>query len=245
MLAVIVNTFAIIISVIIGLILKKGLPKTLGDSMMKGLGLCVIIIGIKGAMSTSNVLIMIISVAIGLAIGEMTDLDSKVNNGTNKIIKLFAGRRKALQQTDTTSDLSSISHKLTEAFVTSCLIMNVGAMVIVGSLDAGLREDYSMLYTKSMLDFFSGIMLTAALGVGVMGSALFTLIFQGAIVLLAAFIAPFMSDLLISELSVTGSLLVLAIGTNMIGVTEFKVINYLPALIVVPFALKLIEYLHL
>lgn len=126
---------------------------------------------------------------------------------------------------------------IANAFVTSCLIMNVGAMVIVGSLVAGLAEDYTMLYTKSLLDFVSGIMLSAAMGIGVMGSAVFTLIFQGGIVLLAQYIAPFCSPLLIEELSHTGSLLILAIGLNMIGLTKFKVLNYVPALLVIPFAL--------
>ncbi len=244
MFAVIVNTIAIVLSVFIGLLLKKGLPKSLGESLMKGLGLCVIIIGIKGALETSNVLIMIISIAAGLAIGEGMDLDSKVNNGTQKLISKFSRSKNNKIEKDY-SDLQSISQKLTEAFVTSCLIMNVGAMVIVGSLDAGLKEDFSMLYTKSTLDFISGIMLTAAMGVGVMGSALFTLVFQGAVVLCATIISPYMSDILISELSVTGSVLIFAIGTNMIGITEFKVINYLPALIIVPFALKLVQILHL
>lgn len=94
-----------------------------------------------------------------------------------------------------------------------------------------------MLYTKSLLDFVSGIMLSAAIGIGVMGSAVFTLIFQGGIVLLAQYIAPFCSPLLIEELSHTGSLLILAIGLNMIGLTKFKVLNYVPALLVIPFAL--------
>ena len=123
---------------------------------------------------------------------------------------------------------------------TSCLIMNVGAMVIVGSLQAGLSHDYAMLYTKSLLDLVSGVMMAAAMGVGVMGSAAFTLVFQGSIVLLAQVIAPFMSEALIHELSCTGSLMILAIGFNMIGLTKFKVINFIPALLVVPLAVAIV-----
>ena len=91
--------------------------------------------------------------------------------------------------------------------------MNVGAMVIVGSLNAGLIADYNMLYTKSLLDFISGIMLTATMGIGVMGSAAFTLVFQGAIVLMAAYIAPYVSDLVIAELNTAGCLLIFALST--------------------------------
>ena len=121
--------------------------------------------------------------------------------------------------------------------------MNVGAMTIVGSLDAGLRGNFGMLYTKSLLDLISGIPMAAAMGVGVMGSALFTLVFQGSIVLLAEYVAPYLSETLIKELVSTGSLMILAIGFNMLGLTKLKVLNYLPGLLVVPLALKLMQAL--
>lgn len=170
-----------------------------------------------------HILILIVSVVIGILIGEWGDWDGHVNRWAEKVTVACTK----------SGDAAGIAN----AFVTSCLIMNVGAMVIVGSLAAGMAEDYTMLYTKSLLDFVSGIMLSAAMGIGVMGSAVFTLIFQGGIVLLAQYIAPFCSPLLIEELSHTGSLLILAIGLNMIGLTKFKVLNYVPALLVIPFAL--------
>lgn len=190
---------------------------------MQALGICTVLIGIQGAVSEKHVLLLIISVVIGVIIGEWGDWDGHVNRWAEKVTVACTK----------SGDAAGIAN----AFVTSCLIMNVGAMVIVGSLAAGLAEDYTMLYTKSLLDFVSGIMLSAAMGIGVMGSAFFTLIFQGGIVLLAQYIAPFCSPLLIEELSHTGSLLILAIGLNMIGLTKFKVLNYVPALLVIPFAL--------
>lgn len=190
---------------------------------MRALGICTVLIGIQGAVSEKHVLLLIISVVIGVIIGEWGDWDGHVNRWAEKVTVACTK----------SGDAAGIAN----AFVTSCLIMNVGAMVIVGSLAAGMAEDYTMLYTKSLLDFVSGIMLSAAMGIGVMGSAVFTLIFQGGIVLLAQYIAPFCSPLLIEELSHTGSLLILAIGLNMIGFTKFKVLNYVPALLVIPFAL--------
>ena len=190
---------------------------------MQALGICTVLIGIQGAVSEKHVLLLIISVVIGVIIGEWGDWDGHVNRWAEKVTVACTK----------SGDAAGIAN----AFVTSCLIMNVGAMVIVGSLAAGLAEDYTMLYTKSLLDFVSGIMLSAAMGIGVMGSAAFTLIFQGGIVLLAQYIAPFCSPLLIEELSHTGSLLILAVGLNMIGLTKFKVLNYVPALLVIPFAL--------
>ncbi|WP_317303699.1 DUF554 domain-containing protein [Allisonella histaminiformans] len=223
MFAVIVNTLAIAIASLIGLCLRRGMTRNITDAVMQALGICTVLIGIQGAVSEKHVLLLIISVVIGVIIGEWGDWDGHVNRWAEKVTVACTK----------SGDAAGIAN----AFVTSCLIMNVGAMVIVGSLAAGLAEDYTMLYTKSLLDFVSGIMLSAAMGIGVMGSAVFTLIFQGGIVLLAQYIAPFCSPLLIEELSHTGSLLILAIGLNMIGLTKFKVLNYVPALLVIPFAL--------
>ena len=217
MFAVIVNTLAIAIASLIGLCLRRGMTKNITDAVMQALGICTVLIGIQGAISEKHVLLLIISVVIGVIIGEWGDWDGHVNRWAEKVTVACTK----------SGDAAGIAN----AFVTSCLIMNVGALA------AGMAEDYTMLYTKSLLDFVSGIMLSAAMGIGVMGSAVFTLIFQGGIVLLAQYIAPFCSPLLIEELSHTGSLLILAIGLNMIGLTKFKVLNYVPALLVIPFAL--------
>ena len=222
MFAVIVNTLAIVAGSLLGLLLRRGLPERLTSALMQGLGLCTVMIGVQGAIQESNILVMIVSVVLGILIGEAVDADGHVNRFTERLLSRFSKGRGG-------------TGRLANAFVTSCLIMNVGAMVIVGSLDAGLRADYAMLYTKSLLDFISGIMMTAAMGIGVMGSAVFTLLFQGGIVLLAEFIAPFVSDYIVQEMACTGCLIILALGLNILELTKIKVINYLPALAAVPF----------
>ena len=121
--------------------------------------------------------------------------------------------------------------------------MNVGAMVIVGSLNAGLLEDFNMLYTKSLLDFISGIMLSAVMGAGVLGSAVFTLVFQGGIVIFAENLAPILSNDIINELNSVGSLIIIALGFNMTEITKFKVINYLPALVITPILMMIMRFL--
>lgn len=232
MFAVIVNTIAIIIGAFVGLLIKKGIPKEISGNILKALGVCTVIIGIQGAIQTSNILILILSIALGVFVGEFFNFEGKVNRFFQNLLgKIAKGE-------------NSVS-KITEAFITSCLIMNVGAMVIVGSLDAGLRENYSMLYTKSLLDLISGIMLAATMGAGVFGSAAFTLIFQGTIVLLSKYISPYMSEFLIGEISATGCAIILALGFNMIGITQFKVINYIPALLMVPLSIFIIALLPL
>ena len=231
MFAVIVNTITILIGASVGLLLRKGLPESVSDAMMKGLGLCTIFIGIQGMIEEEYILVLILSTIVGIVIGELLDVDGRINRAAERLTSRFSGKGKGE------------GAKIAQAFVTSCLIMNVGAMTIVGSLDAGLRGNFSMLYTKSLLDLISGIPMAAAMGVGVMGSALFTLVFQGGIVLLAEYIAPYLSETLIKELVCTGSLMILAIGFNMLGITKLKVLNYLPGLLVVPLALKLMQAL--
>jgi uncharacterized membrane protein YqgA involved in biofilm formation len=231
MFAVIVNTITILIDASVGLLLRKGLPESVSDAMMKGLGLCTIFIGIQGMIEEEYILVLILSTIVGIVIGELLDVDGHINRAAERLTSRFSGKGKGE------------GAKIAQAFVTSCLIMNVGAMTIVGSLDAGLRGNFSMLYTKSLLDLISGIPMAAAMCVGVMGSALFTLVFQGGIVLLAEYIAPYLSETLIKELVCTGSLMILAIGFNMLGITKLKVLNYLPGLLVVPLALKLMQAL--
>jgi uncharacterized membrane protein YqgA involved in biofilm formation len=131
---------------------------------MEALGLCTVVIGIQGTIVEKNILLLLVAVVIGVFIGKLCDLDGRINRAAARITAHFAGAGEA--------------DRMANAFVTSCLIMNVGAMVIVGSLNAGLRADFAMLYTKSLLDFVSGIMFTATMGIGVMGSAVFTFSFR-------------------------------------------------------------------
>lgn len=236
--AVFVNTIAIIIGTTIGLIVKKGISKELSDVIVKALGLCVIIIGIQGAIQETNALIMIISIIFGITIGELIKLDSHVNSGIDILATKFS--KKHDHETNKENN-DTTSSNLAEVIVSSSLIMSVGAMAIVGSLDAGLSADYALLYTKSLLDFITGIMLGASMGIGVYGSAVFTFVSQGIIVLLSGIVAPYLSDALILELSCTGSVMIVAIGLNMVNLTKFKVLNFVPAFLIVPFAYKLIK----
>ena len=231
MFAVFVNTMAIVFGTSVGLLFRRGIPKHLSDAVMQALGICTVVIGLQGAVEEKNVLTMILSCVIGVLIGEKMDWEGHVNRFTERLTSRYAGAGEGA--------------KIANAFVTSCLIMNVGAMVIVGSLNAGLSADYTLLYTKSLLDGVAGIVMGAAMGIGVMGSALFTLLFQGGIVLLAKELAPYLSPDVIAEVSCTGSLLILGIGLNMLGITKFKLLNYLPALAVVPLIVHLMRVLQL
>lgn len=214
------NTGTVILGSLIGLLFRKAIPKSLGATLMQALGLCTLFIGIQGAMKGQNTLIMILSVVIGTLIGTLLHLDDGLSTLGNRIENKFSKK-----DTDSPS--------IAQGFVTSSLVFCVGAMTIVGSLNAGLRGDNTMLYTKSLLDFVSSCVFASTLGFGVMLSSLFVLLFQGAIVLLAGVVAPlFTNDILINEMTCAGSVLIIGIGLNLIGVTKMKIMNMLPAMFI-------------
>ncbi len=219
MFGVLVNVATVIIGSTIGLVFRKMIPQHATDFVMKGIGLCTIYIGIDGALTGTNTLITIISIAVGALIGELADLDKHLNHFAGKLEERFKNK-----------DGSGPS--IAEGFVTASLVFCVGAMTIVGSLQAGLTGDHTMLITKATLDLVSSLIFAASLGIGVMLAAAFVLVFQGAIVLVAQAAAPFLTDYVIGEMTCVGSILIMALGMNIIGVTNFKVMNYLPAIFI-------------
>ena len=218
MLGVTVNAVAVIIGGLFGLLIKKGVPERFSDAIMKGLGLCVLYIAIDGALEGSNVLVLIISVAIGAVIGTLCKLDEGIHALGNKLEQKFkSGEGKST---------------FAEGFVTASLLFCVGAMTVVGSLDAGLTGDNSTLYTKALLDGIMSIVFASTLGVGVLFSAVFVFVFQGAIALLAGVIQPFLTDYSIAEMTCVGSVLMIAVATNMMNITKIKVMNLVPAILI-------------
>ena len=215
MLGVIVNTIAVLIGSTIGLFCKKGIPEKFSDAVMKGIALCTIYIGISGALKGEDTIVLILSVVIGAFIGTALDIDGFIEGIGEKLQGKFGGSR------------------IAEGFMTASLLFCIGAMTIVGSLNAGLGDN-EMLYTKSVLDFISSIMLTVSLGIGVMFSGAFVLVFQGAIALLASLLMPVLTTPLINEMICAGSLLIIGMGLNMLGATKIKVANYMPAIFLAP-----------
>ena len=224
----IVNTLTVVLGSCLGLMIKilagkvsgklmsKGseIGARLSDVLMNGIALCSLVIGISGAIKTKNALIMIISIAVGGIIGELLNLDAGINLLGNKLEERVKGKH----------------GRIAEGFVSASLLFCVGAMTIVGSLNSGISADHQMLYTKSVLDLVSSTVLAASLGIGVLFSSVFVFTFQGAITLLAQWIAPFLADSVITEMTAVGSLLIIGLGLNLLKMTNIKVMNYLPAM---------------
>ena len=222
MLGTIVNTLAVLAGGGLGLLFRKHIPQKIVEAVMTGLGLCTLYIGVSGTLKGQNALILILSVALGALIGEAIDIDRRVNRAAQSLEQRLRAKSAALPGAERPS--------LAEGFVTGSLLFCVGAMAILGSLQAGISSNCQTLFTKSLLDFSSAIVFGASLGPGVMLAAVPVLIYQGAITLLAQWLSPLLSDAVIAEMTCAGSLLIVAIGLNMLKISKIKVMNFLPAI---------------
>lgn len=223
MLGTIVNSLGILAGAVLGIILKKGIPEKMADTLMKGLGLCTLFIGLTGALKGENSMILIISMIAGTLIGEGLDLEDKLNRLGKWLENKFVAKN---------NEKGSKKGSFAEGFVTSSLVVCVGAMAIVGSLQSGLVGNHEILYNKAILDFVISIIFASTMGVGVAFSAGMVFIYQGAITLLAQWISPFLTDTVINEMTCVGSVIIIGLAFNMLGMTKLKVMNYVPAVFV-------------
>lgn len=234
MLGVFVNVGTVLLGSTIGLIFKKGISAKYTDAVMVGIGLCTLLIGIQGMadgmLEGQNVLVTIISMVLGAIAGTAINIDKKLNGAGDFLSKKFKSKA---------SDKNSFA----QGFVTASLVFCVGSMTIVGSLESGLEGNHTTIFTKSLLDLFSSMMLSASLGAGVIFSALFVFIFQGGLVLASGLLAPVLSDGAIAEITSVGALLIFALGINLTGIGKFKVANYLPAIVFSPVVYYGFEFL--
>ena len=220
MLGVLINVITVIIGSSVGLLFKKGIPEKVSHAAMVGLGACTVYIGITGSLSGENVLILIAAVVLGAIIGTLLNIDGGISALAEKVETKFK------------KDGSNVS--IAEGIISATLLFCVGSMTVTGSIQAGLTGDNSVLNTKAMLDLVSSMMLASSLGIGVLLSAVAVFVIQGGLVLLAGMLAPVMSVSAINEMTCAGSILIIMIGTNLMGITKIKVADYLPAILFAP-----------
>ena len=227
MLGVIVNVLTVIIGSCIGLLFKRGIPQKVSTAAMIGLGACTLYIGISGSLCGENVLIVIASVVLGAISGTLLSIDEAINKLANTVETKFK------------KDGQNVS--VAEGLVTATLLFCVGSMTVTGSIQAGLTGDNSVLITKATLDLVSSMMLASSLGIGVILASASVLVIQGGLVLLAGLIAQFMSAGAINEMTCVGSILIIMIGTNLMGITRIKVADFLPAIIYAPIIYNIVK----
>lgn len=227
MLGTIVNTIVIILGSFLGLLIKGEIPERISKTIMQGLALAVLYIGISGAFKSNNMTIIIISMALGALVGEFMDIDKRLNSLGNYIESKV---NKKFNKRDKEEGKSQIS--IAQGFVYASLMFCVGAMAIVGALESGLQGNHSTLFAKSALDGISSIVLTASLGSGVIFSAVVVLIYQGIIVLAAEVLSTVLNDSAIALMTSVGSLLIIGLALNILEITKIKIANLLPAVFI-------------
>ena len=240
LLGTIVNVVAVLLGSLIGILVmgigrKKEMSergKRISDAIFTSLGLSVILIGITGAIkgavngqikdafaegsiefaeiSTQRTLAIILSMVLGVIIGELIDIDKQVNKLGDKFKKLLSGK----------------GGNVSEAFVSASLLFCVGSMTIVGAMDSGISRDHTLLVTKSVMDFISSIIFASTMGIGVAFSAIFVLLYQGGITIIASQFGHFLSNDVITCMGSVGSLLIIALGLNLVCKTKIKIMNY-------------------
>ncbi len=222
MLGTYVNTGVVIVGSLVGLMIKNGLKEKYKTTILQGVALCVLFIGISTTLSNmmdgGEPILFIISMALGGALGEWIDVDKQLKNLGEWLQNRFGNGESNIAQ----------------GFVTASLLFCVGTMAILGALDSGLRDNHNMLYAKSVLDGFTSIILSSSLGIGGIFSAASVLIYQGAIVLFASALEPVLTAEVIREISIVGGILIFSLGINMLNIVKIKTANLLPAILIPP-----------
>lgn len=231
LLGTIVNGLCIVAGTLLGKVLHR-IPDKIKTTVMQAIGLAVCLLGIQMGLKSEEFLIVIFSLVFGGILGEWWGLEDKLN-------QLGAWIEKKV---GSSSDEGTIA----KGFVTATLIFVIGAMAIIGALDSGLRHDHRVLYTKSIIDGFTSLILSTTLGIGVLFSAVPVILYQGAIALFATqidkFIPTEVMDAFIVEMTGAGGLMIVAIGTNLIGITNIRVANLLPGILVVAILVTVVYY---
>lgn len=216
MFGTIVNTLSIIAGGLIGLLFRKGIPQKYNVSVIHAIGLAVILIGLKSAFKSNDLLLIIFSLAIGSVIGELLRIEDHLKN---------LGQWLEIR-------LSGAGDGISRGFVTASLVYCVGSMAIVGAMESGLTGNHQTLYAKSVLDGITSIIFASTFGIGVLFSAATVFIYQGLITVAAAALKQVLVTPVINQMSAVGGLLIMAIGINLLDMQKLKVGNMLPAVFV-------------
>ena len=239
-LGTIVNVIAVVIGGLLGLLFKKGLTERFREIMVQACGLAVIFIGAAGAfemifsvkdgkLSSGSTMLIVISLVLGGLVGELINIEKGLDTVGEKLKNLVRAKNDG---------------RFVDGFVTASLVICVGAMAICGPMDEALTGDSTTLFVKSILDLIIVMVFASVYGVGVVFSALAVGVYQGFFTVFGVFVSGFMTDALISSLSGIGSVLIFAVGINLLWPKKIRVGNFLPALIV-PVIWEAVQYIPL
>lgn len=223
MVGTLINVLAVLIGGGAGTLLGNRLSERVRETVLHGLGLVTLVVGIHMTMDTRNILIVMGSVLVGAILGEWFQIDAGLERFSEWLRARVARRFSS----------ESMSH-FSEGFVTASLVFCVGPVTVLGAIQDGLTGDYTLLSIKAMLDGFSALAFASSLGVGVLFSIITLVVYQGGLSLLAGLAQNLLTEPMILEMSATGGVLILAIGLLLLDVKRIRVANLLPALIIAP-----------
>ncbi|HOV38567.1 MAG TPA: DUF554 domain-containing protein [Spirochaetales bacterium] len=229
MIATIVNCITVFTGSMLGLFLHAKISEEFKETVFTGVGLFTLIVGISMALESERMVYLALSVVCGGLIGNALDIEGKILSLGEFLKKRFIRKEG--------------KHDFAYGFLNASVLFCVGAMTLVGAFKAGTEGEYTLILTKSVMDGFMAILLTAAQGIGVAFSILIILVYQGGLTLLAVFVKPLVTPLVLSELTGVGGALVMMIGCNLLNLRKIKTGNFLPALVVVLFLIALEPYL--
>ncbi len=227
MLGTIANTLAIIAGSLLGLLFSRGIGNNYKEIILSGVGLSVVLIGVKSALVSGDLMVVIFSMVIGALLGEALKIENQL-----QAIGTFLEKKVAAKSSDTKS--------FARGFVTASLVFCVGSMAIVGSLESGLTGNHQTLFAKSVLDGVTSVIFSSTMGLGVMFSSIAVFLYQGLVTVTAGFMKSYLVPETIAQMTSVGGLLIMAIGFNMLKITAIRVGNMLPAIFLplVYFALR-------
>ena len=235
MLAVFVNCITVIAGSIIGLLFTKKFTEELLDMIQTACGVITLIIGLQMAFKYESIVYLALSLIIGGVIGYAIDIDGAILRLGGWLQKITTPKPKAVKEGEVITDTGleeQKKHNFAYAFLNASVLFCVGAMTIIGSFKAGVEHDYTIIFTKSILDGFMAISFAAAMGVGTAFSVILILIYQGGLTLLSGVLQPFVTDSLLNEISACGGAIIIMIGLNLLGLKKIKTANFLPGLLI-------------
>lgn len=248
MIAVFVNCATVIVGSLIGLIFSRKISNELSNIVSAAAGIVSLVIGLQMAFKYNSIIVLALALILGGILGSWLDIDGKILSLGKWLEKRFAkagaqaaqsgapagadAENQAAQSGEASKAASATPKKnFAYAFLNASVLFCVGAMAIIGSFKAGIDKDYTLIFTKSILDGFMAIVFTAAMGPGTIFSALSILLYQGLLTLSSTWIAPFISEAMLTEISATGGALIVMIGINLLQLRTLKTANYLPAIV--------------
>lgn len=230
--ATVINSLLILVGSLAGLFFRNKIKQTYLDAIVMGIGLCVMVVGIDSALSSNDTLCVIICMALGIIIGELLRIEDRLNQ-LGDVLKAKFSKKDA-------------NSRFTEGFMAATLLFAIGSMAILGSIEAGINHDYSIILSKSVMDCLMAIGFAATMGIGVAFSAIPIFLYQGGLTLLAGVVAPYLSDALIAEMSGVGGVIIIGLSINILGLMgdrHLRTGNMLPAIFLPVLYLPIAEWL--